>query len=232
MEYFYTPPDRIGPRELLIEGEEFAHLTHVMRHRAGDLLRVADGRGRTCEVRIHEIRQREARCVILRTFHMLHESSRSVTVAAGILKNSSRYDTLVEKCTETGVHAFIPLRSARTIPSHAKAERWRMIALAAMKQSGRCVLPEVFPLTGLDELLEAVPPARRRIILHQGTAAPLEKGEDAESVLILVGPEGGFTEEELHRAEAAGFCSAGLGPRRLRTETAAIVSSALLLTAG
>jgi len=232
LEYFYTPPELVNPPVLLIEAEEFRHLSHVMRRREGDIIGVVDGAGVAYVARLEKIQKHSARCTILSTFPGLHEPSRNLTVAMGVLKNPSRTDTLVEKLTELGVRSLIPMLTTRTIPRHARVERWEKIALAAMKQSGRCVLPALEPLTHFQDVLSR-PAAGPRLILHEEiTDIQLEEAVSRHDVdvLVCVGSEGGFTDEEIAAAVAGGFVPAGLGSRRLRSETAAIAAAARLLS--
>src|SRR5437879_6145287 len=142
MDYFYTPPKNISTDSLVLDGEEFAHLIHVMRKNEGDEIRVVDGMGTAYDVRLGAVKKHMVRCNILRTLPNHHEPSRSVTLAVGILKNPSKFDFLVEKATEIGVHEIVPLQTERTIPGHAKVDRWQKLALAAMKQCGRSYLPQ------------------------------------------------------------------------------------------
>ena len=135
MEYFFTPPELISGRTLTIEGDEFSHLTHVMRKKSGDIVRVADGAGTAYEVTITDIRKRLALCAITGTFQRLNEPEIDVTAGVAILKNSSKFDFIVEKLTELGVNTIVPFTTERTIPRHAKSDRWRKLALAAMKPS-------------------------------------------------------------------------------------------------
>ena len=238
MEYFYVLPSSISPPFLTIEGEEFRHLTHVMRKEPGDEIRVVDGKGHVYDVRIADIVRREARCEITAQRAMENEPAISVTLAAGIVKNGARFDFLVEKATELGVHAIVPLTTRRTIPHHGKTDRWQKLAVAAMKQSGRCVLPLVHPLTPLSRFLEqstgeAKIQSSLKIIPHeQETSRTLRDvlaGEPRHTVLC-VGPEGGFSDQEVDEAVQAGFLPVSLGPRRLRTETAALAALAMVLT--
>jgi len=230
MEYFYSPPAHIGPDELTIENDEFAHLTHVMRKTVGDAIRVVDGVGNAYDVRIQAISRRVARCRIEHRYIRLHEPAIDVTLAVSILKNSSRFDVLVEKTTEIGVNTIVPLLTERTIPRHAKIERWQKLALAAMKQSGRCVLPSVKKLVSFQDFLSEESRDTQRILLHEGaTDLHLRQALTqpiAAKIVLCVGPEGGFTKEETDQAVRAGFRIAGLGLRRLRTETAAIIAVA------
>ncbi len=230
LDYFYCTPDKIADGHVLIDGEEYSHLVHVMRKKAGDEVRVVDGKGMAYDVVLGDIRKKEVRARILASHQNHNEPGVHVTLAVGILKNPSKFDFLVEKSTELGVREIIPLRTERTIPSHAKAERWQKLALAAMKQSCRSYLPQVRDLTGLVDLLAAGVQYDGKFIAHEKME---HRGDSARrgfaegrSMIILVGPEGGFSDEEVKAAVNAGYAAVYLGERRLRTETAAVVLAA------
>ena len=143
LEVFHTPPGKIGDRELVIEGEEFLHLTHVMRKSVGDVVVVVDGRGTAHVCTVRTVQRHTAICTIEERHRRLHEPVLDVTAAVGLLKQPARMEYLVEKLTEVGIGRIIPLHTSRSIPHHARTDRWQKIALAAMKQSGRCVLPVI-----------------------------------------------------------------------------------------
>jgi 16S rRNA (uracil1498-N3)-methyltransferase len=233
MDYFYCPPEDIQATFLEIREEEFSHLVHVMRKKEGDDIRVVDGRGNAYDVRLEEIKKKVARAVIQKTYHNYHEPSIHVTLAVGILKNPSKFDFLVEKVTELGVKEIIPLRTERTISDHAKAERWQKLALAAMKQSGRSYLPIVRELSSIAELFADGRTIDHRYISHEvqsgNNSIPDDFPKTNQTILILVGPEGGFSESEVARAVVAGYEQLYLGERRLRTETAAIALATMVL---
>jgi 16S rRNA (uracil1498-N3)-methyltransferase len=233
-DYFYAPPSQIRGNEILIEGDEFAHLVHVMRKKEGDAICVVDGRGTAYDAEITVINRKIAHCTIAGKHERHHESSRDVTLAVAVLKNPSKFDFLVEKATEIGVRRIVPLLTARTIPHHAKAERWRKLALSAMKQSGRSVLPEVLELASFGEFVGGAASSETKIVIaHEQPFGPEEPGFESLGsgvpVTILVGPEGGFTDEEVKECLRLGALPVYLGERRLRTETAAIVMAALAL---
>jgi len=232
MEYFYTPQKQISSTHCLIEGMEFAHLTHVMRRKVGDAIRVLDGVGTAYDVVIEEISRRTARCRITATHTRLNEPSRRLILGAAILKSSANFDFLVEKTTELGVAVIVPLLTERTIPRHARIERWQKISLAATKQCGRCAIPEIRSPMSLQEFLRSAPEGAARFIPHEraegmrlSTVIATLGGE----VALCIGPEGGFADEEVAHAASAGFVPVKLGPRRLRAETAAIFSTGLML---
>ncbi|MDL1891675.1 16S rRNA (uracil(1498)-N(3))-methyltransferase [Sphingobacteriales bacterium CHB3] len=223
MEYFYTPPANISSDLLTIDGEEFSHLTQVMRKKAGDEITVVDGNGNAYHSTITEVSKRSAQCAIRQHMYRLHESTVDVTLAVGILKNPSRFDFLVEKATELGVNRIVPLLTGRTIPRHAKTDRWQKIGIAAMKQSGRCVLPAIDRLVEFADFVGGQT-ATTKLIAHERADTSSHDEILPASVVICIGPEGGFTDEEISTALRNDFRLLHLGTRRLRTETAAIVA--------
>ncbi len=230
MDYFYTSPEQIQGDTLSIAGAEFSHLTHVMRKKPGDIIGVVDGSGNSYVVKIREIVRRAAMCVIQSHAVRPGEPVVRLHLGVGILKNSSRFDYLVEKATEIGVETITPLLTQRTIPQHAKTDRWQKLALAAMKQSGRSVLPRVGELATLRDFLAVAPADSLRLMPHPEGKVGLPPGRPAvNQIVACIGPEGGFTEEEVGMAGEAGFRAVSLGPLRLRTETAALVVAARLL---
>jgi 16S rRNA (uracil1498-N3)-methyltransferase len=169
------------------------------------------------------------------------ESALRVTIAQAVPKGQ-KMDLVVEKTTELGAHAIVPVRSARVIgdeTSQAKVERWRRIAKSAAQQSGRVRVPDVADVNDWDALLatfsrydrvyvpwELAEPKPLRAVFDRGLA-------DVTTVLVVIGPEGGFAADEIDRARAAGATPVSLGRRILRTETAAlVVLSAMLYARG
>jgi 16S rRNA (uracil1498-N3)-methyltransferase len=170
--------------------------------------------------------RRRAECTITARHHLLNEPDRKVRVAVALLKNPSRYDMLVEKVTELGASAIIPLITERTIPSTGKTSRWQKIALGAMKQSCRCILPEVSLPVHFDTFLSYETGDSLKVIPDRSGDYPSIRTIPVvqETVNICIGPEGGFSEDEVRKAIVAGYVPVSLGSRRLRTETAAIVA--------
>ena len=232
-ETFYTPPEHVSADELRVEGDEARHMSRVLRTRTGDTVRVVDGCGTAYIGEVVESGRTTVRCLIRSRTQMENEPSRSLALGVAVLKNPARFDLLVEKGTELGVTAIIPLTSARTIPHHARTGRWHQIAVAAMKQSGRCVCPTIREVISLQDFLRTVPPGSLRLIPHERATTPLAgaaASSTARDIYVAVGPEGGFSEEEISDAGRAGFIPVSLGQRRLRTETAALTAAALLLS--
>jgi 16S rRNA (uracil1498-N3)-methyltransferase len=232
MDFFYTPSRLITPPSLVIDGDEFSHLAHVMRKAVHDAITVVDGNGNLYEAVITKLDRRSALCTITTHRTRVNEPEREVILAAALLKHAGNFDFLVEKATEIGVHSIVPLRTERTIVSHAKTDRWQKLALAAMKQSKRCYLPVIAPLTTFEEFVRTADRASIRLIPHEAIDHPrlIDAVPDGTGRIVLaIGPEGGFTEDEVSMARRAEFIPVSLGIRRLRAETAAIVATAGVL---
>jgi 16S rRNA (uracil1498-N3)-methyltransferase len=230
-EYFYVPAEHIIDQHIAIVGEEAKHIARVLRKSIGDLLWVVDGEGKAYEAVIRLVTLESVECEILYEHFHHHEPDIEVTLAVAQLKNPSRMDWIIEKGTELGVRKFIPLQTHRTIVKSPKEERWNNIALAAMKQSGRCILPKVLPPKSFHDVIEDTVQYDVKLIPYERTdhilfiAEALKHRKPPRSILVMIGPEGGFTEEEIIIAEKAGFMQVSLGRRRLRTETAAIIAA-------
>jgi 16S rRNA (uracil1498-N3)-methyltransferase len=253
---FYCPPAGFAGDTVVIGGDEFNHLAHVMRKQEGDGIVVVDGMGNARDAVIRSVGRREAACSAGPVSANHREPKLRVTLAAAVLKNPSRYDFLVEKATELGVDRIVPMATERTIPSHAKSDRWRKLSLAAMKQSGRAWWPPVADLSAFGDVLREFQGWEEKIVAHEeasagtpsgdaaadrssgdvasdrpsgGGAATLRSTRAAGRVLLLIGPEGGFTPEEIEECLRRGFSTLHLGERRLRTETAAVAALARII---
>jgi len=213
----------------------------VLRKRSGDRVQVVDSGGVAYAATL-EVSGRDVRATLdERLERGTPETSLRVTLAQAVPKGQ-KMDFVVEKATELGVEAIVPVRSARVVghdTSPAKVERWRRIARSAAQQSGRARVPDVGDVASWDTLVTAF--ARYdRVFVPWELADPRPLREvfeheldGASSVLIVVGPEGGFAADEVQRAREAGARAVSLGRRILRTETAAlVVLSALLYARG
>jgi 16S rRNA (uracil1498-N3)-methyltransferase len=228
MDYFLVDPDDIAEETLILRGDEQRHISRVLRKKIGDHIMATDGKGRTYEAIIKGFSKVTVECSIVHTFVRLNEPRRDVTLAVSPLRNPARLDFIVEKATELGVATVIPLLCDRTIRKTGKHDRLEKIAVAATKQCGRSVVPTIFVSTRFETLVQNSGQYDLKLIPHEKTeqsqfvGSVIKHHEDAGTVLILVGPEGGFTDEEVRLAGGEGFISISLGPRRLRSETAAL----------
>ncbi len=230
MDHFFVRKEDVAGTRLVLRDDESKHLARVLRKKVGDRILVTDGANTLYEAEVARIGRDGAECDIVKTTTGVNEPRIKVTLAVSLLKNPARIDFLVEKAVELGVHAILPISCKRTIPHRDKKERLQKIALAAVKQSGRCYLPLISDLVRFDDLVGETRPYNLCLMPHeqadrsQFIGDVIQRYKDAGSVLLVIGPEGGFTEEETALASAHQFIAVSLGPRRLRTETAAIAS--------
>jgi 16S rRNA (uracil1498-N3)-methyltransferase len=235
MESFYVSPDNVDDAEILIEGAEAHHLTRVIRAEVGETIVAVDGEGTAYRCRIGSIDRGTVRCGILEKLDRYNEPKVEVTLMLPVLKNHNRVEWIVEKGTELGVRRFIPVRTERTIARHVRHDRLRKIAFAAMKQSKRSFLPEIAETELLPDLLAGTDSAYDKVYIgHEeeplsDTLIGMRGQMTGQRVLLLVGPEGGFTAGEIERARGHGAQSVSLGLRRYRAETAAIIMTAFVV---
>jgi 16S rRNA (uracil1498-N3)-methyltransferase len=211
-----------------IQGAEAHHLAVVCRLRPGDVVCLFNGDGREYHAVILEAGKRSVELDVQRVEAPERELPFHLEVAVPLPKGD-RAQFLVEKLTELGVKRLVPLRTARSVvhPGESKLEKLERWAIEASKQCGRNVLLSIAPLTDWAVYCGGGDLPEQRWLAHPGRAggvSPL-RTMPADRVLA-VGPEGGFTEEEVERACAVGWQRIGLGPRILRVETAAVALAA------
>jgi 16S rRNA (uracil1498-N3)-methyltransferase len=227
---FHVPEAAPGARLTLPEHSAH-HAREVLRLRAGDDVRVFDGRGAEFEAVLESVTRDGVVARLHGALPARPESPLRMVLALSPLKGD-RMELVLQKATELGVSEVWPVLSARTDAvarpalTGARHERWEKVASGAAEQCGRAVVPPVAAAMTLDGLLEQ-PFEGRRILLHTaGEPRPLASlaPSDGHALLLLIGPAGGWEPHELTRLEAAGFQIASLGPRILRAETAAIAA--------
>jgi 16S rRNA (uracil1498-N3)-methyltransferase len=209
--------------------DESRHCARVLRLGAGDTVHLTDGRGMLCEGRIAEADQRRCVVEIIGSRSDRGRRSYNLTMAVAPTKSSDRFEWFLEKATEIGVDRIVPLDCRHSERRTVNAERCGRILTGAMKQSLGVTLPRLEPVTRFD-LLVAAPFDGVKLIAHcYGSASREYMGElvsHGDDALIMIGPEGDFSEAEAALAIAHGFRAVSLGESRLRTETAAIVAVA------
>jgi 16S rRNA (uracil1498-N3)-methyltransferase len=214
--YYINAPLDLGPVRL--SGPEAHHLAVVCRLRPGDRVCLFNGDGREFYAAIVDADKRQALLQIESVDAPSRELPHPVEVAAP-LPRGDRAQFLVEKLTELGVTTFVPLTTRRSVSREAKLERLERYVIEASKQCGRNVLMRVQPYANWDEYCRRADLPATRVLAHVGGTGELNASRQA----LAVGPEGGFTDEEVTAAEQAGWRIVGLGPRILRVETAALV---------
>ena len=219
---------------LTVAGSAGNHIARVLRLRAGDGLTLFNGRGGEYGGRIEEMHRDSVRVSVLEHRDEERESPFHLTLAQGISRGE-RMDWVVQKATELGVSRIAPLFTERSVvhldekQAAKKVQHWRAIAIAACEQSGRNQVPEIDAPISLYDLLEQRTAGAVALLLSPGAALRITDVPAAEEgAMVLIGPEGGLAQVEQETALRSGFTPVRLGPRVLRTETAAVCALTLL----
>lgn len=224
MNLFYTPD--ISGDYYVLSPEESKHCVRVLRMEAGEPVVLVDGRGNWYE---GEIDRAEAKGCGVRILEKKEEYGKRpfrLHLAVAPTKNIDRTEWMLEKCTEMGIDAITMLNSEHSERKVVKDERLEKVLVAAMKQSLKAYLPEFHTMTGFKDFVAACTEKHKFIAhCHAGEKLRLDEAyQPGDDVVILIGPEGDFSEEEVAFAEKNSFRAITLGCSRLRTETAGIVA--------
>ncbi len=231
---FFVPVIAGGAARLVLQGGEHRHLARAARVRVGDEVWLFDGSGRRCLARVEKVGRDRTEAAVLRIEEP--EAPRTRIALAQCLMEAKKLETVLEKAAELGCADFIPVISARSLKAAGeradrKLERWQRIAREAAKQCKARLLTEVHPPRPLGELLRDAGAARRLFLSEHGGRALKDivtAAGSPVSVLLLVGPKGGWTEGEEDGIRRAGFEAVSLGRRILRAETAAVAGAAMI----
>ncbi|MBA2225361.1 MAG: RsmE family RNA methyltransferase [Thermogemmata sp.] len=220
-------PDPLEVGDYVLTGPEAHHLAHVRRIELGERVVLFNGDGREYPAEVISVGRR---CVVL-SILSVEEAERELPVpiwVASALPKADRTDFLVEKLTELGVTRFIPLLTARSvvIPREGAVERFERAVIEASKQCGRNRLMHIDPPQRWEQFVGRTDLPPCKVLLHPNTSLPPLSGVSAAGGVLAVGPEGGFTAEEITAARENGWELMNLGPRTLRIETAALTAVA------
>ena len=215
--------------EFIVSEDTSRHISQVLRMKEGEEVIITNGEGYTINAIIVSADKKKTKVKVTKK-EFLERSSPKVAIAISLIKNNNRFETFAEKATEIGISTIIPLICQRTEKTHFKKERTRSILISAMLQSQQSWLPELQEAQKISEVIKKGN-YEQRFIAH---CAEDEKQElknllqKNTSKIILIGPEGDFTEEEIQDAIKNEYNPVSLGETRLRTETAGIVAAVLL----
>ncbi len=217
-----------------LTGGAGAHVSRVLRLRAGDELTVFNGQGGEFCARLDSARGSAVTVLVGEAHDLERESPLVLRLAQGISRGE-RMDLVVQKATELGVAELLPVLTERSVvrldaqQARRKADHWRAIAVAACEQSGRNRVPAIAAAVSLAQFLREDALESTRLLLSPLAGVRLsDMPRPARAVTVLIGPEGGLTPQEQENARSRGYTGVRMGPRVLRTETAAIVALTLL----
>ena len=228
---FFTPSSAFRSRHTVqLPADEARHALRVLRKREGDEICLVDGEGGWYRARLES----GGRARILEAKREVGEPTYRLSIGVGLLKNRSRFEIFLEKAVELGVSTIIPMHTQRSEAFAFRHARARQILIAAMKQCGRSRIPHLHQPLPFTDIFTA-DDAHVRMIAHEKAGlrnslpAEIETAGPTSRIRILTGPEGGFTDEELRQATLCGYKPVSLGPRRLRSETAALAAAATVM---
>ncbi|MDD4911651.1 MAG: 16S rRNA (uracil(1498)-N(3))-methyltransferase [Sideroxydans sp.] len=234
---FYCPPPLPLSTNAELPPDAAHHASRVLRMRVGDAVQIFDGLGNALDATIHAINGKHVLLGNLQT--VLDTSSSNLHIhLAQAMCTSEKMDWVIQKATELGATKIQPVQTQRSVAklAESRAEKrslhWQGVAIAACEQSGRNNLPEIAGPLELAAWLatQRASENQKYILLPEGALALNEQPKATGSVTLLIGPEGGFTNDEALMAQHAGFVPIRLGPRVLRTETAAIAGIVAIQT--
>jgi len=238
LDTFQVPPGTLGDRAVVVNGPEGHHAVDVVRVRPGDVVRLIDGEGSEALARVDRAVRSEATLSIIESRTRRREEGIELTIAQALLKGKG-FGECVRRSSELGVARIVPLVTERTVgklppeDGGARLDRWRGIALAAVKQSRGIFVPAIDAVLGIDDLGPVVADADLALVAweEEGTTAlrdVLKGSGPVRRIVLIVGPEGGLTRAEVDSLREAGASTVGLGARILKADWAAAAAAAMI----
>ncbi len=238
MRYFFIEQAKSTGSTFVITGSDARHIKTVLRLKPGDKIGLLDGKGFECEAEVVDLSAGRVKVSVIRRFPSDAESPVQITVVQGFLKEK-KMDGLVRQLSELGIIKWIPFIADRSVPRpdkkqlSARTKRWVKISKEAIKQCKRGCIMEIGDTVSFEEILNLSQAADLKIAFWEDELQPLNAklpGSDCKinKIYVLLGPEGGFTKQEIESARDRGFVTASLGPRILRAETATVAACVLL----
>lgn len=239
MHKFFVPKEYFENDKVIIKGDDVNHITKVLRMHINDIIKVNDNDGNDYICTILSIDKKNVICSIDEKIKSTSEPSTRVYLYQGLPK-STKMDIIIQKCTEIGVYSIIPVLTERVVVKtiendiNNKLSRWQRIAEEAAKQSNRGIVPKIGNAIDFKEAINQMKSYEASIIPYEMEKEKNLKGlfinnSNIKSLGIFIGPEGGFSKEEIEYAKDNGIISITLGPRILRTETAGLTCLAIVL---
>jgi 16S rRNA (uracil1498-N3)-methyltransferase len=229
--FFYIENFDAGTKTIVLDEDTSRHVVQVLRMKEGEKLNLTDGKGNLITAEITDAHKKHCD-VEIKAVSNEPRVVRQISIAISLLKNTNRFEWFLEKATEIGVSEIIPLICKRTEKQKFRYDRMKGICISAMLQSQQCWLPVlhepirfenlvIWKLDNCQKLIAHCIESQKQMLNHQLISK-------SSNQLILIGPEGDFTKEEITLALENNFIPVSLGETRLRTETAGIVAAALL----
>lgn len=230
--FFYVADILPSSLSVVLNEETSRHIVQVLRMQNSEQLQLTDGNGNLYAAEITDNNRKKCVVKIVKTTTDSRQKSANITIAISLIKNTNRFEWFLEKATEIGITAIIPLICSRTEKQHFRQERMQGILISAMLQSQQTWLPVLHAPTKFNEVIKQATQQQKMIAHCEAEKFKTQLGQKlanpSTAQLILIGPEGDFTPEEIEQALQNNFIAVALGNTRLRTETAGVVAAALL----
>jgi 16S rRNA (uracil1498-N3)-methyltransferase len=227
--FFYLADIPSAAKELVLPEETSKHVVSVLRMKEGDELQLTNGKGTIVRANIQKAHKKSCELKAME-FLQSEDSRKPVTLAISILKNPNRFEWMLEKVTEIGIRSVFPLISHRTERQHFRADRMKNIMVSAMLQSQQSWLTDIMQPVPFAEVIK-MGAYDHKFIAHclpEERSTLRQEINTLSSTIILIGPEGDFSTEEISAALQLGYKPVTLGDTRLRSETAGVVAATLL----
>ena len=227
----YSATPLVANQRITLDAEQSRYLLRALRMQAGDALVIFDGQGGEYPATITGTQKNAVELELGEHDPHSSESPLQVRLVQGVSRGE-RMDTVVQKATELGVHSIVPVITEYSVVkldqkrAAKRREHWQKIAQSACEQCGRNVVPTIEPVVTLGDWLGAnlSNDGTRLLLSPTATTTLVDAPVDGDQLDLLIGPEGGFSPQELDNAQAIGFKAVSMGPRILRTETAAVAA--------
>lgn len=238
MQRYFVNKEQFDGDKVTIIGDDVHHITKVLRYSPNDKIICSNGVGQDVIAEIMTLEPKQVICKIIERIEETREPNVKITLAQALPK-SDKMELIIQKGTEIGVSSFLPFTSERTIvqlnekKENKKFERWEKIAKEAAEQSHRSIIPQILPVHTFKQLINFAA-NKLTLIAYENENTNnlyeiLKENAHTKEILLIIGPEGGFTEKEVAQATENGIYSISLGKRILRTETAGLVGVANII---
>lgn len=212
-----------------LTGDQATHCTKVLRYKTNDIIELMNGKGELVSARITSTTKTEVTLEVEKILQHISQNPNKLSVAICLTKNPARIEWFLEKATEIGIQHIYPITSHRTEKATMKEDRFQQIIISAARQSGQLFFPELHPVQNLSPFIQEQSHQQKFIAYCEGERKHLMNVyKKDEPALLLIGPEGDFTKEEVDLAVNNNYIPVSLGNSILRVETAGVVACSIV----
>ena len=225
--FFFASPENINETSVTLTDDEFRHAIQVLRKKTGDVIDIVNGRGKLISAVIESISRNQCECRIVSAKTHEKQAVPEITVAFGIVKTKA-LEIIIRDLTALGITEMVPLLTRHSVKQSINPDRLRKIAVESIKQSGNYYLPSITNAHSFNNWLENLDSNTVKILADQDSDKKMRnlaiKDNSGKNITFLIGPEGGFHDDEISLALSNGFIPVNICPYRLRSELAAVTA--------